>query len=252
MVGHRETLRMVSLGGIKNKRKSEPLAEPREHFFLLTKHPFIKLLLLIRIRTMQGITALEDSVAKWLRNSLWGLIHCRQCLHRTHLLRANSSLSLWGSQRKWKKWFPLPSNLYLIWDFLKNLAEMGYKKKKISRAAVAQWGDIMAHTHWSESKEAHEGDFPGSRGVKIPSSKAGDAGLVPGPGTKIPHTGWQLSLWTASREACAPQRRPTTAKNNDHKQILKIRSPWSHMWSKAITGSMLVGLRGILFVNIFG
>lgn len=201
---------------------------------------------------MQGITALEDSVAKWLRNSLWGLIHCRQCLHRTHLLRANSSLSLWGSQRKWKKWFPLPSNLYLIWDFFKNLAEMGYKKKKISRAAVAQWGDIMVHTHWSESKEAHEGDFPGSRGVKIPSSKAGDAGLVPGPGTKIPHTGWQLSLWTASREACAPQRRPTTAKNNDHKQILKIRSPWSHMWSKAITGSMLVGLRGILFVNIFG
>lgn len=98
-------------------------------FFLLTIHPFIKLLLLIRIRTMQDIAALEDSVAKSLRNSLWGLIHCRQCLHRTHLLGANSSLSLWGSQRKWKKWFPLPSNLYLIWDFFKNLAEMGYKKK---------------------------------------------------------------------------------------------------------------------------
>ena len=34
---------------------------------------------------------------------------------------------------------------------------MGYKKKKITRAAVAQWGDIMVHVHWSESKEAMKG-----------------------------------------------------------------------------------------------
>ena len=35
-------------------------------------------------------------------------------------------------------------------------------------------------------------DFPGGPGVKNPSSNAGDVGLIPGWGTKIPHAVGQL------------------------------------------------------------
>ena len=36
-------------------------------------------------------------------------------------------------------------------------------------------------------------DFPRGRVVKNPPSNAGDVGLIPGEGTKIPHTAGQLS-----------------------------------------------------------
>ena len=37
--------------------------------------------------------------------------------------------------------------------------------------------------------------------VKNPPSNAGDVGLIPGPGTKIPHATGQLSLLTTTRES---------------------------------------------------
>ena len=37
-------------------------------------------------------------------------------------------------------------------------------------------------------------DFPGGPVVKNPPCNASDVGLIPGWGTKIPHTGEQLSL----------------------------------------------------------
>ena len=55
--------------------------------------------------------------------------------------------------------------------------------------------------------------------VKNPSSNAGDAGLIPGQGTKIPHAAGQLSLRattiepansgarTPQRRACVPQQK---------------------------------------------
>ena len=36
-------------------------------------------------------------------------------------------------------------------------------------------------------------DFPGGPVVKNPSSSAGDVGLIPGQGTKIPHSAGQQS-----------------------------------------------------------
>ena len=44
------------------------------------------------------------------------------------------------------------------------------------------------------------GDFPGGPVVKKPPSNAGDAGSIPGRGTKIPHAAGQLSPWTATAE----------------------------------------------------
>ena len=41
-------------------------------------------------------------------------------------------------------------------------------------------------------------DFPGGPVVKNPRCNAGDAGLIPGQGTKIPHAEKQLSLHTAT------------------------------------------------------
>ena len=43
-------------------------------------------------------------------------------------------------------------------------------------------------------------DFPGGPGVKNPPSNAGDAGSIPGRGTKIPHAVEQLSPRAATTE----------------------------------------------------
>ena len=43
-------------------------------------------------------------------------------------------------------------------------------------------------------------DFPGGPVVKNPPYNAGDAGLIPGQGTKIPHAVGQLSPRTATTE----------------------------------------------------
>ena len=43
------------------------------------------------------------------------------------------------------------------------------------------------------SLKSHYRDFPGGPVVKNPPSNAGDAGLIPGQGTKTPHTAGQLS-----------------------------------------------------------
>ena len=64
-------------------------------------------------------------------------------------------------------------------------------------------------------------DFPGGPVVKNPPSNAGDAGTIPGRGTKIPHAMRQLSLHAATTEpvrsgARMPQleRSPRTAKKS--------------------------------------
>ena len=55
-------------------------------------------------------------------------------------------------------------------------------------------------------------DFPGGPVVKNLPSNAGDAGSIPGLGTKIPHMAGQLSLGTKSIELCALQlQSPCTA-----------------------------------------
>ena len=47
--------------------------------------------------------------------------------------------------------------------------------------------------HLSHGIESVGGDFPGGPVVKNPPSNAGDAGSIPGWGTKIPHAVGQLS-----------------------------------------------------------
>ena len=48
--------------------------------------------------------------------------------------------------------------------------------------------------------ERYLGDFPGGPVVKNPPSSAGDAGSIPGQGTKISHAVGQLSPRTATTE----------------------------------------------------
>ena len=43
-------------------------------------------------------------------------------------------------------------------------------------------------------------DFPGGPVVKNPPSNAGDVGLIPGGGTKIPHAAGQLGSHDATTE----------------------------------------------------
>ena len=65
-------------------------------------------------------------------------------------------------------------------------------------------------------------DFPSGPVVKNPPSNAGDAGLIPGRETKIPHAVGQLSPRATTTEpvrsgGCAPQveRSPCTATKKD-------------------------------------
>ena len=47
------------------------------------------------------------------------------------------------------------------------------------------------------------GDFPGGPLVKNPPSDAGDAGLIPAQGLRIPHASGQLSLRAATTVFCS-------------------------------------------------
>ena len=58
------------------------------------------------------------------------------------------------------------------------------------------------------------GDFPGSLEVKNPPSNAGDAGSIPGLGTKIPH---------AIRKAHVPQLRPYAVPKLRPYAVINIR-----------------------------
>ena len=49
-------------------------------------------------------------------------------------------------------------------------------------------------------------DFPGGPAVENPLCYAGDAGSIPGQGTKIPHAEEQLSLNAATRESMLPNK----------------------------------------------
>ena len=62
-------------------------------------------------------------------------------------------------------------------------------------------------------------DFRGGPVVKNPPSDAGDVGLIPGQGNKIPHAKGQLCLYAATTEpsssrACALQQRSPQATTN--------------------------------------
>ena len=50
-------------------------------------------------------------------------------------------------------------------------------------------------------------DFPGGPVVKNPLSNAGDAGSIPGQGSKIPHATWQLSLRATTAELARLNKR---------------------------------------------
>ena len=65
--------------------------------------------------------------------------------------------------------------------------------------------------HLRVQSKKHNRDFPSGPVVKNSLPNAGDMGLIPGGGTKIPHVTGQLSLPTTTREAHALQQRPSIA-----------------------------------------
>ena len=99
-------------------------------------------------------------------------------------------------------------------------------------------------------------DFLGGPVVKSPPSSAGDAGSIPGWGTKIPHSAGQLSLCAATREpvchnyrAHTPQlersppatmkTRPSQNKNKNKKKTTRPFSEDQHIKSMKIKQSCL-------------
>ena len=73
-------------------------------------------------------------------------------------------------------------------------------------------------------KKSSTEDFPGGPVVKDPPSDAGNAGSIPGRGTKIPYAVGQLSPCPATTEpvcsrACAPQLERSTCATTREKHI---------------------------------
>ena len=66
--------------------------------------------------------------------------------------------------------------------------------------------------NWIPTYKRMKWNFPGGPVVKNPPSNAGDTGLIPGQGTKIPHsTGQLLSPRASTREAlCSKLQSPRT------------------------------------------
>ena len=84
-------------------------------------------------------------------------------------------------------------------------------------------------------------DFPGGPAVKNPPSNAGDAGSIPGRGTKIPHATGQLSprattteLTRLNERACVPQTTEPTLPGACTPQ-LKRGKPTHHSYREAHT-----------------
>ena len=75
--------------------------------------------------------------------------------------------------------------------------------------------------------------FPGGPVVKNPPSYAGDAGSIPGWGTKIPQATGQLSPHTTATEpehsgACTPQlKKPTSHSKDPAQSKIKIQKETS-------------------------
>ena len=90
----------------------------------------------------------------------------------------------------------------------------------------------------NETLKLVDRDLPGGPVVKNPPSNAGDAGSIPGRGTKIPHATGQLSLRASTREpsrcnersrmpqrtSCVPQLRPNAAKKKPPKNKNKNKN----------------------------
>ena len=60
------------------------------------------------------------------------------------------------------------------------------------------WIHVMIYVSKAQNR-----DFPGGPVVGNPPANAGDVGLIPGPGTKIPHAAEQLGPCATTTEACA-------------------------------------------------
>ena len=68
-------------------------------------------------------------------------------------------------------------------------------------------------------------DFPSSPIVKNPPSNAGDAGSIPGQGTKIPHPSGQLNpQTTTTKPVCCSERTHMLQLRNIFFKLLKVKS----------------------------
>ena len=69
-------------------------------------------------------------------------------------------------------------------------------------------------------------EFPHGPVVKNLPSNGGDAGSIPGQGTKIPHAMRQLSPLAPQLQTRTPQERPSTAKKQTNKQTNPEKKAW--------------------------
>ena len=87
----------------------------------------------------------------------------------------------------------------------------------VGRGHRCCWTEPTAETSGLRCQQCRSWDFPVGPVVKNPPSNAGDAGSIPGWGTKIPHAAGQLSLRATTtgpsrlnqRAACCKTTEPT-------------------------------------------
>ena len=86
----------------------------------------------------------------------------------------------------------------------------------IFQAGVLEWGAI-AFSVSHPNKDPCTWDFTGGPVVKNPPCNAGDAGSIPGRGTKVPHAVEQLSLHVTLLSLRALEPRCHTPEPTRHK-----------------------------------
>ena len=95
--------------------------------------------------------------------------------------------------------------------------------------------------------------------VKNPPSNAGDAGLIPGQGTKVPHATGQLSLHTTSREqrsnkprGSATKKVMTTKKSHNRagKNAGKCHAHWTvNRYPRGLLAMYIQGLKNMHYLG---
>ena len=109
----------------------------------------------------------------------------------------------------------------VLWWTLRPCPSLSRKQKlSLSYKLPAAYSCDFSHrSPWQEVEEIKARDFPGGPVVKNPPCNAGDTGLSPGRGTKVPHAAEQQSLRPQLESPCAKTKAPVRHNKSPHVAI---------------------------------
>ena len=121
--------------------------------------------------------------------------------------------------------FTQDSDVNVLNSFAHNSLTLNASQIPINKQMITNRGIFIWYQRFGNKKKRSSGDFPGGPVVKNPPSNAGDAGSIPGRGTKIPHAAGQLSPHATTTEPqCMCFRAHTPLERSPHAATKTRRS----------------------------